>query len=81
MALLAAWLGLPGALLALALAPFSDLGCRYSSLRPLRATAPKPGRSKVAAGHISLHRRNRQQPLGTAIIHAYLRWAGFLSVT
>jgi len=53
MALLAAWLGLPGALLAFALGAVLGAGVAL-------------GHEQAAAGHISLHWWNREQLVGTA---------------
>jgi len=76
MALLAAWLGLPQALLAFGIGLFSarwppsSTGCPVSA-----AGVGKLAMSKLPLEHSSAS-AHRQQPMGQPILAVYLRWAG-----
>jgi len=77
--LLAAWLGLPGALLAFGIGVFWERWWPSFCWRSIRANRHRNlGAQKAASGHISLHRPASVSGLwGQPIIHAYLHWAGF----
>ncbi len=78
MALLTAWLGLPGALLAFVIGVVLGAAFALAMLdRPGRTTRSR-GRAQAAARHISLNWRNLQRLWGQQILTAYLRWAGLL---